>query len=101
MADPNAKHDAFDPDAETHGLRALDRLRDRVQKAAKEIERLRAENAALTARVRDLDALEPDAGGLSLDFGEDPDEVRAKVQGFIEAVDRLLAEPADEEDVSS
>ena len=80
-------------------LQALDRLRERVEAAAAEIERLRAENADLAARVRSLAALEaagttPDALGLA--FGEDPEALRAKVQHFIDAIDRLLAEPADE-----
>ena len=91
MADPERA--ASLSDAEAHGLRALDRLRDRVEKAAREIERLRAENLELAARVREIDA---GAGGPSLDFGGDPAEMRAQVEGFIEAVDRLLAEPEDE-----
>ena len=89
---------AADPHAEAHRLRALDRLRDRVERAAAEIERLRAENRDLAARVREIDAGD---AGLSLDLGADPAEMRAQVEGFIEAVDRLLAEPADEAAESS
>ena len=103
-----AEHDdyptPFDAAAETQRLRALDRLRDRVEKAASEIERLRAENAELTARVRELAEFEAAGGNadaVGLTFEEDPEELRGKIEGFIEAIDRLLAEPAEESSASS
>lgn len=94
MPDPASKRTASaDVD---RSLQALERLRARVETAAKEIERLRTENAALTERVRELAALDaagadPDALHLTLDT--DPDVLRAKVQSFIETLDRMLAEP--------
>lgn len=85
-------------DTDADRLRALDRLRDRVEKAAREIERLRTENAELRARVQDLaahDAVEGDTGA-ALALGDDPEAVRAQIEDFIGAIDRLLTEPADE-----
>ena len=72
-----------------------------VSGSAAEIERLRAENAELSGRVRDLGEAAGDAGALALDFDGEPEEVRAKIEGFIEAIDRLLAEPSDEPPASS
>ena len=66
--------------------RALARLRERVETAAREIERLRAENVALAARLAE-------AGGPALPLDGDADEVRAQIQGFIEAIDRVLDAP--------
>ncbi len=103
MPDPAPKRTAS-ADAD-RSLQALERLRGRVEAAVKEIERLRAENATLTERVRELAALDaagadPDALHLSLDT--DPDVLRTKVQGFIETLDRMLAEPvADAPDPTS
>lgn len=96
---PGASADAASREAADRSLQALDRLRERVEAAAAEIERLRTENADLAERVRSLAALEasgadPDALGVA--FDEDPEELRARVQHFIDAIDRMLAEPADE-----
>ena len=66
--------------------RALTRLRERVETAAREIERLRAENAELAARLAE-------SGGPSLPLDGDGDEVRAQIQGFIDAIDRVLDAP--------
>jgi hypothetical protein len=76
-------------------LRTLGHLRDRVEAAAREVERLREENAALAARVLEL---EPGGGaaprgGLALPEGEDVEKLRAKLRGFIEAIDRVLNVP--------
>ena len=68
------------PDASASGGGALGRLRDRVEAAAAEIERLRAENAALAERAS--------GGGVPLDG--DPEALRGTIQGFIDAVDRVL-----------
>ena len=74
--------------------RTLARLRERVEAAVREIERLRADNAALAARVDQLrDAVGDD--GLAPVLPGDPDTLRARVQGFIDAIDEVLAaEPA-------
>lgn len=95
MADPRS-HRA-EPSDGGRSLQSLERLRERVEAAATELERLRAENATLAARVRELAALEPagsDADALRLAFDEEPEALRAKVEGFIVAIDRLLAETA-------
>lgn len=77
---------------------SLERLRDRVQAAADELARLRRENAALAARIRDLEtrpAADPDASLLILD--EEPEALRRKVQGFIDAIDRYLGNEEEAE----
>ena len=71
---------------------SLERLRDRVELAAQELTRLRKENDALTARLRELEtrpAVKPDETLLALE--ESPEAVRRKVEGFIEAIDRYLS----------
>lgn len=75
---------------------ALVRLRGRVESAIAEIERLRSENVALARRVNEL---ESDTGGdkeegqsFAFDVSESDDELREKVQGFIDLVDDLLGE---------
>ncbi len=71
---------------------SLERLRDHVKKAARELERLRAENAALTERIRHLETTPAvDLEGTVLAFDEDPDRLREKVEGFIQAIDAYLA----------
>lgn len=73
----------------------LARLRERVERAAAEIERLRDENARLAERVAGLAAHEVFADGdaaiPSIAAGEDPEELKARIEGFIEALDRVLA----------
>lgn len=87
------------PDEEARReLDGLRRLRERVAAAAREIERLRAENADLAERVASLEAAGGDAaagGGLVLPGIDGPEELRETVQGFIDTIDRLLAEPAE------
>lgn len=74
------------------GPQSLERLRDRVKKAARELERLRTENAALTERLRRLESRPAvDLDGTVLAFDEDPDVLREKVEGFIQAIDTYLA----------
>ena len=66
--------------------KALARLRERVETAAREIERLRVENAELAARLAE-------SGGPALPLEGDSEEVRAQIQGFIDAIDRVLEAP--------
>ena len=68
--------------------RALARLRDRVEEAASEIERLREENARLAARVERIGA-----GGPGVSVDGDPAQIRASIQSFIDAIDRVLDTP--------
>lgn len=87
-------------DAPARSLQALERLRDRVEAAAREIERLREENARLAERVQELatlDAARPDGSPIpALALEGDPEALRRKIEGFIEAIDHVLAgQPAD------
>ncbi|MEM1043269.1 MAG: hypothetical protein AAGI91_11650 [Bacteroidota bacterium] len=86
------------PDAPNHGIRALETLRERVKRAAAEIARLRSENARLASRVGELADLAGEAGGVTIE-GE-PAALREQVEDFIEAIDRMLAEPSPGEAVS-
>ncbi len=80
-------------------LRALTVLRDRVEAAAREIERLRAENAALAARVAELQTTagsgEGDAFRALVAEGEDVEALKARIQGFIAAIDQVI-NPTDD-----
>jgi hypothetical protein len=85
------------PQRTSGGKDPLERLRDRVERAASEIERLRAENAELARRVNTLggdelfatvEPLQPTLPGLE----GDPTALRDKIQGFIDALDRVLAD---------
>jgi hypothetical protein len=90
---PPPADDADRPEAGRSDWRLLRQLRDRVEAAAAEIERLRSENAALAERVAGL--REEDDASPSFSFGgggEDPAALRAKVQGFIDTLDGLLGE---------
>ena len=97
--------DAPRSDASRDDWRSLSHLRDRVETAAREIERLRTENAALALRLQELQ--DNREGTPSFAFGEgaeDPDGLRRKVQGFIDTIDGLLqasapdVAPASEDD---
>lgn len=73
------------------GTRALERLRDRILLASRELKRLREENAALQQQVEELRSrtLGP-AEGTSIVFTETPAALRAKVDTFIDAIDQYL-----------
>lgn len=83
------------PDGSDHGLRALERLRERVEQAATEIGRLREENTQLARRVDELAALAGDAAGVRI--GGDAEALREQVEDFIDAIDRMLADPPSSE----
>ena len=74
--------------------RSLSHLRDRVEAAVREIERLRSENAALAKRLIELQDAREDAPSFAFGEGEDPDAIRGRVQGFIDLVDGILQETA-------
>lgn len=81
--------------------RALSRLRERVEDAAREVERLRTQNAALAAQVADLQAgLGADSAGFALPADTDPDALRTRIQSFIDAIDDVLASPDEDTDAS-
>ena len=77
--------------AAAKSLGALEKLRDRVEVAARELRRLREENEALAQRLAEMEA-NPAAGaeGAFVPLDEDPELLRRKVSGFIEAIDRYL-----------
>ena len=69
------------------------RLRDRVRKAAQELERLRQENHALRERIEQLETRPAiDMDGTVLAFEDDPEVLRGKIEEFIEAIDIYLAQ---------
>lgn len=74
-------------------LRALTQLRDRIEAAAHEVERLRAENAALATRVSELQAHTGADGPPALPGGENPEKLKTQIEGFIAAIDRVLHVP--------
>ena len=78
--------------------RALASLRDRVETAAREIERLRTENAALAQRLVELEN-QPEATRLPV--GDDPAALKARIQGFIDTIDDLLRADAAADDATS
>ena len=86
-------------DVQLKDLDSLERLRDSVEAAARELKRLREENAALAERISALET-HPGTGldqGTLLPFDEDPDVLRRKVATFIEAIDQhLKGEPENE-----
>ena len=76
------------------GTRSLERLRDRIELAAKELYRLRTTNAELqkkleTYRSHDIEPSE----GTAVVFAEGPSVLRSKVESCIEAIDRYLQAP--------
>ena len=77
--------------------KSLERLRDRILLASREMGRLRAENAELRRQVEELKAGGGPVDGTPIVFTESPAALRAKVEGFIEAVDQYLQDDfADE-----
>ena len=84
--------DADRPEAARADWRLLRHLRDRVEAAAREIERLRAENAALAERVSAMQESRDAAPSFSFGGEEDSAALKARIEGFIEAIDGLLQE---------
>ena len=81
------------PAAPAKSLSSLEKLRDRVEVAARELKRLREENQALAGRLAELEA-NPLAGQEStfIPLDEDPELLRRKVTGFITAIDQYLGQ---------
>jgi hypothetical protein len=73
------------------GSRSLERLRDRIDLAVKELHRLREENLELQKR---LDGLKlhnmDDLDGTQVVFTESPAALRARVESLVTAIDRHL-----------
>jgi chromosome segregation ATPase len=69
-----------------------------VNRAADEIERLRAENRRLQERVETLEQrpdVSQDEAFITLD---DPEALRRQIQDFIDTIDAYLDEPTPEPD---
>ncbi|MDX1439626.1 MAG: hypothetical protein R3284_06970 [Rubricoccaceae bacterium] len=77
-------------------MEALALLRKRVEAAIREIERLRNENEELRSRVAEMEThTKGSQTMLSLFSDEDsPEELRARIEGFIDTIDAILA-PAE------
>jgi hypothetical protein len=74
------------------GSQVLERLRERVEVAARELERLRKDNILLARRIAELEArpaVEQDQSFLV--FDESEEVLRRKVEGYIQAIDAYLA----------
>ena len=71
---------------------SLEQLRDRVTRAADEILRLREANQALAERIARLESEERTV----VTFDDDPEALREKIAGFIEAIDRFLDPQEDD-----
>lgn len=84
--------DADRPEAARADWRLLHHLRDRVEAAAREIERLREENASLAERVAEMQSSRDRAPSFSFGAEEDSEALKTRIQGFIDAIDGLLAE---------
>ena len=89
-----AKSKIQDDATKLASLQAFVDLRERVNSAIKEIERLRKENAQLTAQVKELEA-GGGGDGFSLGNGESTEALRAKIEGFIATIDSMLGEPVE------
>lgn len=71
-------------------VRSLERLRDRVEAAASELQRLKHENAVLAEKVRKLEAGGIGEGSSGIAFEERPEELRNRLRSFIEAIDQYI-----------
>lgn len=94
MSDREQPEGATEGVAGVKGLRSMRRLRDRVAAAAQELAQLRQENAALEQRISELEAggRVLGDGGVAIPLEGDPEVLRRKVDGFIQAIDRFLEE---------
>lgn len=75
-------------------MEALGVLRKKVEAAVREIRRLRQENSELRAQVESLEA-EVQSGSSGLAFAVDdasPEELKERIQGFIQTIDAILGE---------
>lgn len=76
---------------------SLERLRNRIEDTARELHRLREENAALVKRLSELEANPMmDLEGTLIALDENPEAMREKIQGYIAAIDNYLVEDDEE-----
>lgn len=80
----------------------MEHLRNRVESAANEIERLRTENAALAQRVLELQNGRAELESAhTFGEGEDAATLRARIEGFIRSIDEILEIPETEHGADS
>lgn len=83
--------------AHLKGTRALESLRSRVELVIKEVQRLRDENAALNKELDSLRSAAPkETAGTEIVFTESTPELKAKLEGYIATIDRLIAQQENE-----
>ena len=90
---PAAKKAGGPSFSSSRSAESLRNLRNLVKQAAKELRRLKEENAVLAARIRELEVgpkTDPDTSLVS--FDEDPRQLHTTVTGFIRTIDTYLAE---------
>ena len=91
--DPAESSDTSESGAGLKGMRSLRRLRDRVERVARELRAVREENAMLQDRISELEssvASAPVEGGVASLLDSDPEALKKKVEGFIQAIDQYL-----------
>jgi len=73
------------------GTKSLERLRDRVNLAVKELQRLREENASLRKELKSSQkARAATDEGSVIHFNEGPAELRSQVQALIDSIDERI-----------
>jgi hypothetical protein len=81
---------------------SLQRLRDRVELAARELARLRQENAQLQKQLQEAQASEFDElSGTPVIFTDSPDALRSRVESFIQTLDRYIERSEDRSEVTT
>lgn len=77
--------------AHMKGTKALERLRDRIDLAVKELARLREENSALRKELKAGQKARSEPGdGAIIHFNESPSRLREEIQALIDAVDERI-----------
>lgn len=77
--------------AHLKGTRALERLRNRIDLAVKELHRLREENTVLRREMEAVQNRKDDTvDGTQVVFTESPDELRQKLEDYIALVNELI-----------
>lgn len=77
--------------AHLKGTRALERLRNRIDLAVKELHRLREENTVLRREMEAVQNRKDDTvDGTQVVFTESPDELRQKLEDYLALVNELI-----------
>jgi len=84
------------------GTRALERLRNRIELAVNELNRLRDENHALHKEVESLKSASIESpDGTAVVFSEGAAELRTQIESYISVIDGYLEREASSEQDSS